>query len=1285
MATCHLPPAAWLLFLTLILGCGAGDTGPGTTGEKMSSNPGDKEARCKKEGAWTELVDFSSTQTEFKVGEEVPVSCRGEKKETFSAFCVDYPKSHGAWNISGIKCLKMCNSWMKQVEFQSNKTEFQLTDTVTVTCRERFESSSFSVTCVEKNGRFEWTSPEKCVKKCVKPSKGDPNLQYIGNRTFYSMGEKVEATCLDGFQPSQSSIECIRNEANESIWNATVTCIRKCKNPEGDDGWDKDLLLTDYKEFYDIDEEVNLSCSSGYQPSEPSIKCIIQGEKHGWNDTSVRCIEKCTKPQTYNRNVQFTPDREFYNIDEEVTLSCSTYGLEPSEPAVKCLRQGNRSVWNQTSIWCIGKCGKYQIQDSHIRLHPDKSYYSSSEFVHVSCTEGYELLQSVHTISCFRHSTWNTWSDSVSCIENCKNFYYWDNRLQFTPKKASYASSESVTVTCPPGYQLSPNIQQIRCERIGSRNEWRPSVTCIGKPDIVASVLKTTATSITLRWVCRGDNFCSNIRSIDALCQQVPRADGRCQVYNGRQAEKREGNILTCSSLRPFSRYSIAIYGSNHQYTWSPQEPLYNMQVYTNEKVPEKPAVQPWNKTTKELRWEKLSDCSGNIIGYQFRIRACRDYNLTFEELMYPKVDALVIQYKLDPWKPGTNYTVNIRGLTSAGPGEAAQWMFETEITEPVIPSDLMKSNISTSRGTIVLPLHWVPDLNGPISEYQIVISCGWDRSENDVCQSQDLPSFNATLKNLTYITAAFLASNVTDNMSVIVGDGAYYHGYYNAPLSPGHNCTAFLRVISVWKQDRKVSCATYGSFDVSETPEPANSILGLVIALCLLFLLLLVAVLVVYWKLRSSRSRRRKSTGNSNGFIRLKMRGNLGRAKTEIPVADLLTAMKRFRRAEILEEELEEGADREKVPAGRMKEYQRLDSGLLYPCEAGMAIDNRNKNRYKNIVPCKQNPSLPEKPAVQPWNKTTKELRWEKLSDCSGNIIGYQFRIRACRDYNLTFEELMYPKVDALVIQYKLDPWKPGTNYTVNIRGLTSAGPGEAAQWMFETEITEPVIPSDLMKSNISTSRGTIVLPLHWVPDLNGPISEYQIVISCGWDRSENDVCQSQDLPSFNATLKNLTYITAAFPASNVTDNMSVIVGDGAYYHGYYNAPLSPGHNCTAFLRVISVWKQDRKVSCATYGSFDVSETPEPANSILGLVIALCLLFLLLLVAVLVVYWKLRSSRSRRRKSTGNSNGFIRLKMRGNLGRAKTEIPVADLLTAMKRFRRAEILEEEELEEGSR
>ncbi|XP_074923562.1 receptor-type tyrosine-protein phosphatase delta-like [Chelonoidis abingdonii] len=91
-----------------------------------------------------------------------------------------------------------------------------------------------------------------------------------------------------------------------------------------------------------------------------------------------------------------------------------------------------------------------------------------------------------------------------------------------------------------------------------------------------------------------------------------------------------------------------------------------------------------------------------------------------------------------------------------------------------------------------------------------------------------------------------------------------------------------------------------------------------------------------------------------SNGAIPLKRKRGAGASKlrTQIPVAELLESLKRFKRAEMEEEGTEDDANPERPPAGRNAEYQKLVSGLLDPGHTGKEPCNQAKNRYKSVIP---------------------------------------------------------------------------------------------------------------------------------------------------------------------------------------------------------------------------------------------------------------------------------------------------------------------------------------------
>nr|XP_047912739.1 receptor-type tyrosine-protein phosphatase mu-like [Anser cygnoides] len=112
----------------------------------------------------------------------------------------------------------------------------------------------------------------------------------------------------------------------------------------------------------------------------------------------------------------------------------------------------------------------------------------------------------------------------------------------------------------------------------------------------------------------------------------------------------------------------------------------------------------------------------------------------------------------------------------------------------------------------------------------------------------------------------------------------------------------------------------------------------------------LALGILLLFLLFRRKHNGSKASEGNSTIPLR-KCRGGVNKLTTQIPVEELLEALKKLKRAEI-EAERTEDESASSHGAGRMAEYQQLTSTLLHPCDAGKEPCNQGKNRYKCIIP---------------------------------------------------------------------------------------------------------------------------------------------------------------------------------------------------------------------------------------------------------------------------------------------------------------------------------------------
>ncbi|XP_071436492.1 receptor-type tyrosine-protein phosphatase alpha-like [Pithys albifrons albifrons] len=699
----------------------------------------------------------------------------------------------------------------------------------------------------------------------------------------------------------------------------------------------------------------------------------------------------CQKPPWFS-NFHFTPKQNVYRLEEEVTLSC--FNKDPPPFAViRCANvispvwKGAWEVKNIQGTWqnltkklsCpTGNCKKPRW-DGRLELPGNNNIFPQNEQLQLTCPGN--LKPSLSEIKCAKElqqvvsekprygeawwgrkgtSVWTRIEKGVQCLEMCQRPQS-DSILQLTPDQENYMEDEEVMLRCPEGFQ--PSFTKIKCWsedqffitrkpvswwENNTNGHWiqiQSNMTCIEVLQVVPGTFEISSTSIKLNWTCRFPDACQGMQ---AMCRLAVPSSPPCEPeeVEGKETLHGQEGTFTCSQLQPFTDYNVTIILPSSTI-------IYRECKRTKETVPDKPEKLWLDPISGSLRWKELPSCKGEIIGYQLNIMARSARDSGFLEVERLQVNGSVTEHRLPDHGPGSSYVVSIRGLTSAGPGAASLWEFQPNSSDKQHPLDIScrgVRDISPSQGTAILSLQ--PLTSEGVREHQLVVTMTHNSSViENTCLWQPQPfnashqPFNASQKPSTYVAAVL---NLTTPMDFMLGDRTRGQGYHNAALHPGWDYTALLRLVHRSPQSEKFTCVCY-LISVGQEPVSLLDRMPVVMAVALLVALLALGILLllVLFRLKYNSSK----TSENNSTIPLRSRGGVCKLNTQIPVEELLEALKKFKR----EETEAEQTDDESVNShgvGRLREYQQLSSTLLHPCNAGKDLCNQSKNRYKSIIP---------------------------------------------------------------------------------------------------------------------------------------------------------------------------------------------------------------------------------------------------------------------------------------------------------------------------------------------
>uniref|UniRef100_A0A674DF98 protein-tyrosine-phosphatase n=1 Tax=Salmo trutta TaxID=8032 RepID=A0A674DF98_SALTR len=291
---------------------------------------------------------------------------------------------------------------------------------------------------------------------------------------------------------------------------------------------------------------------------------------------------------------------------------------------------------------------------------------------------------------------------------------------------------------------------------------------------------------------------------------------------------------------------------------------------------------------------------------------------------------------------PGTTYFFTLKASTNKGFGPPVTTRIATKIAAPSMQEyETDTPPLNETDTTITVLLKPAQSRGAPVSVYQLVVKEERKQKVRRAADAQECFPVPVSFKNASildsphYFAAELPPTYLTVVQPFTVGDNKTYNGYWNPPLSSSKSYSIYFQALS------KDSDAVEPEKQVDSNVKMAGVIAGI-----LMFVIILLGVVLTFklcspWSTDSSHSELAQpsltiQTYPYGGCESVEMSYQAGQFQPAIRVADLLQHITQMKCGQ---------------GYGFKEEYEGLTEGQAAPWETAKKDENRNKNRYGNII----------------------------------------------------------------------------------------------------------------------------------------------------------------------------------------------------------------------------------------------------------------------------------------------------------------------------------------------
>uniref|UniRef100_A0A8C8LNZ4 protein-tyrosine-phosphatase n=1 Tax=Oncorhynchus tshawytscha TaxID=74940 RepID=A0A8C8LNZ4_ONCTS len=355
---------------------------------------------------------------------------------------------------------------------------------------------------------------------------------------------------------------------------------------------------------------------------------------------------------------------------------------------------------------------------------------------------------------------------------------------------------------------------------------------------------------------------------------------------------------------------------------------------------------------------------------------------------------------------PGTTYFFTLKASTNKGFGPPVTTRIATKIAAPSMPEyETDTPPLNETDTTITVLLKPAQSRGAPVSVYQLVVKEERKQKVRRAADAQECFPVPVSFKNASildsphYFAAELPPTYLTVVQPFTVGDNKTYNGYWNPPLSSSKSYSIYFQALS---KANGVSASTQDSDAVEpEKQVDSNVKMAGVIAGILMFVIILLGVVLTFKRRRNAYSysyylklaKKQKETANSSTQREMGLVGTADKSTTkvstlhkddpfstssqdlngfsdshsELAQPSLTIQTYPYGGCESVEMSYQAGQFQPAIRVadllqhitqmkcgqgyGFKEEYEGLTEGQAAPWETAKKDENRNKNRYGNII----------------------------------------------------------------------------------------------------------------------------------------------------------------------------------------------------------------------------------------------------------------------------------------------------------------------------------------------